>query len=84
MEIASHEFLITQALFFIGISVKLYFDVQEMKSKIKAIEAERKQLIDKLQSMSETLAIIKSHFELGTLTKLKTHDEDYTHRSVGH
>ena len=43
-----------------------------MKTKIKNIETDRKELIDKLNQMSQDLAVIKSHFELGTLTKLKT------------
>lgn len=66
-------FIVAQAIIGIGAIVKLYFDVQNMKIKIKNIEEEKKAILEKLAEMSEHLAVIKSHFELGTLTKLKTH-----------
>lgn len=66
-------FIAGQALLGIGCFIKLYFDVQEMKEKIKTLEEDKKSILEKLAEMSEYLAVIKSHFELGTLTKLKTH-----------
>ena len=63
---------IGQFIVFLGAFAKLWFSNEQLKERVAKLESVNEKLLEKIGQMSEDTAVIKSHFEMGTLSKLKT------------